>query len=197
MKSKTILFLSFILLFILFSCKENKKPITLSNEIKAFSVFQHYNNSRGENFFINLYLLDSNRITKLNLNHDIQKTYTILLDSSNFSRTKLLLDSVKFKSFIGNHMHEDARKTFLMYCGDNFGFIDSTGKAEVYFPPGNIKGDESYKLTEYLETLKWDSCNNNSKAFEYYKLIKQTYLKKSPPIPGIDSLEALRLSKSK
>ncbi len=85
---------------------------------------------------------------------------------------------IDFKSYEKNTICKEIRENHVMYCGPNYGFIDSSGNVETFVPFEKEKVMDS--IFSYLWDKEFVTTNDTSEIINYMERIKRKYLKDCP-----------------
>jgi hypothetical protein len=181
-------FLIISLASFLFSCQEKvQDEIKIDPGVKCLSAFMF--RSGGDtirDFFFTTFLFKKDSVLILkpdSLAH--WKVRVVHLDSAGITTLNKVMKTIEFKSYLNNTICKQVRESRTMYCGSDFGFIDSSGNVETFIPFEKHKSMDS--IFSYLRNKQSEATNDTSEIMNAMQSIKRKYLKDCPPIPVMKS----------
>lgn len=168
------------MLFFLVSCKTETKNLI---SLKAFSTFSYRVSHNDWKLFSFTWQFASDSVIMLQTDSTFKFTYSKTEMSTSLRDTlRTLFTKMEFGSLINNKTY--AGHDFL-YCGNDYGFIDSSGNA-VAFIPNNIKPIQKTSLRELekiLFSLNGAATKDTLAVYNSFSQILKAYSKAGAPPP--------------
>lgn len=184
---KLILF--FITALIGFSCKQEKPEPTISFDgVKCFSMYRMGHRPGDTIVYFNhttFYIKNGSLLTLEGYMGNVQRISSVSLLKSDIDSIKQYSSLIRFRKIKGDSSFIFKLNDGL-YCGADFGFIDTLGQAQIYRPVGEYSYtyEPSMRLINYLDNLKGSEVSSDStEILNSIRLIKSKYLAVSPSGP--------------